>query len=85
MAEMNACDLPEEVATGFAKTVNSMVGAKYVPVLYVGHQIVSGMNHMILCKQTRATADAAERLVKVVLHSAPTTGEWSVDSIEQIV
>ena len=85
LAEMNACDLPEEVATGLEKTLNSMLGAKYVPVLYVGHQVVAGMNHMIICKQVRATANAEERLVKEVLHSAPTTGEWSVDSVGQIV
>ena len=85
LVEMQACSLPEEIATGFGKITQGMVGAKYVPVLYVGTQVVHGINHMLICKQTLAAQGAPEHLVEVVINSAPTTGAWSLVSINQIV
>lgn len=89
LAEMLACSLPEKVASGFSEVTHAMVGAKYVPVLYVGTQVVHGMNHMIICKQTLAVQGAAEHLVNMVLNQnvddGSIVGKWSVVSIEQIV
>lgn len=85
LAPMTPCDLPEEVATGYAEVMNSLVGADRTPVLYVGKQVVAGINHMIICKQTIVAPDAPEHLVKVVINCAPTTGKWSLVGIEQIL
>ena len=88
LAGMRDCGLPEKVASGFSEVTQGMVGAKYVPVLYVGTQVVHGMNHMIICKQTLAVEGAAEHLVKMVLNQnddGSIAGKWSVVSIEQIV
>ena len=79
LVEMKACNLPEDAATGFTQATQSLVGATYVPVLYVGKQIVPGVNHMIICKQTLAVKDATEHLVELVINSG------SVVSIKQIV
>lgn len=83
LVEMKACNLPEDVATGFSTVVNSLVGAKYLPVLYAGKQVVHGVNHMIICEQTLAARDATKHLVKMVLNDM--NGDWSIVSIEQIV
>lgn len=51
-ADMPKCDLPTKpvnVDAAFTEQMK-MVGATYIPVLYVGEQVVSGMNYMILCK-----------------------------------
>ena len=89
LAEMQACNLPEKVASGFSEATQGMIGAKYTPVLYVGSQVVHGMNHMIICRQALAVQGAAERLVKLVLNQnaddGSSVGKWSVVSIEQIV
>lgn len=89
LAPMEACALPEQVATGFAQVTEGMVGAKYMPVLYVGDQVVHGLNHMLLCKQTLSAQGAPEHLVKMVLNQnlddGSLTGQWSVVSIERIV
>ena len=85
LADMQPCALPEKVATGFSKVVTPMLGADYTPVLYVGQQIVAGSNHMILCKQKPVVLEPQEHLVEVILHSAPTTGDWSLVSVTQIV
>lgn len=85
LAAMTPCDLPEDVASGYAEVMGTLVGADRIPVLYVGKQVVAGINHMILCKQTIVAPDAPEHLVKVVINCAPTTGKWSLVSIEQIL
>ena len=89
LTEMQACDLPEPVASGFSEVTQAMMGASYMPVLYVGTQVVHGMNHMIICKQTLAVQGATEHLVNMVLNQnvddGSIVGKWSVVSIEQIV
>ena len=89
LAKMKACGLPEKVASGFTEVTHAMAGAKYVPVLYVGTQVVHGMNHMIICTQTLAVQGATEHLIKMVLNQnvddGSIVGKWSVVSIEQIV
>lgn len=84
LAQMDACGLPEVVASGFTKVTQSMLGAKYVPVLYVGQQVVCGVNYMIICKQTLSTAGAEEHLVKMVINCAP-DDDWSIVEITRIV
>ena len=81
LAEMKSCTLPEDVATGFSEAVK---GADYDPVLYVGRQVVAGVNYMILSKQKFVVPGEPEHLVKIVIH-APITGDWSVVSIDRIV
>ena len=89
LVEMQSCPLPEKVATGFAEVTQSMLGARYVPVLYVATQVVHGINHMLICKQTLAAQGAPERLVKMVLNQnldgGSLVGKWSLVSVEQIV
>lgn len=89
LAPMEACPLPEQVATGFGLVTKNLVGATYTPVLYVGTQVVHGTNHMLICKQTLAAPGAPEHLVKMVLNQnhddGSIVGQWSLVSIEQII
>lgn len=89
LAPMEGCNLPQKVATGFSQVTEAMVGAKYVPVLYVGTQVVHGVNHMLICKQTLAALNAPEHLVKMVLNQncddGDIVGKWSIVAIEEIV
>lgn len=89
LSEMQSCSLPEKVATGFSEVTQALVGARYVPVLYVGTQVVHGVNHMLICKQTLAAQGAPEHLVKMVLNQnvdgGSIVGKWSVVTIERIV
>lgn len=84
LANMEAAKLPEKAATAFSKVTNGMVGAEYVPVLYVGEQIVNGTNYMIICKQTLVTNPPEEHLVTMVINCSA-QGSCSIVSIEQIV
>ncbi|MCM1149341.1 MAG: hypothetical protein NC319_04545 [Butyricicoccus sp.] len=85
LEHMKPCDLPQQAATGFSAVAGSpIVGARYVPVLYVGTQIVAGTNYMILCEQTMSTLGQERHLVKMVINQSP-ENQWSLVSIERIV
>ena len=77
-------NLPEKVATAWSELMQNIAGAKYVPVLYVGTQLVNGTNHMILSRQDLSVLNGESHLVKVILNCA-LTGEWSILSIETII
>ena len=83
--DFNVGTLPQKVATGFGEAFEGLVGASYEPVLYLGHQIVNGVNHAILCKQIMVTKDPVEHIVKVILHEKPVDGVKSEFSILEIV
>ncbi len=89
LAPMQACNLPEQVASGLPQVLESLVGAKYLPVLYVGEQVVHGINHMLICRQTLSTKGTEEHLVKMVLNQdldgGSLVGKWTQVSIEKIV
>ncbi len=89
LAPMQGCPLPEQVGSGLPDLLKSLVGADYLPVLYVGEQVVHGINHMLICRQTLATQGAPEHLVKMVVNQnrddGTLVGRWTLVSIEQIV
>ena len=89
LIEMECCRLPHQVAIGFTQATEALVGARYLPVLYVGSQNVHGTNYMLICKQTLAAKDAPEHLVTMVLNrnhdDGSVVGQRSVVSIEQII
>lgn len=83
LAEMQAANLPEKAATAFSDVTNSLVGAKYIPVLYCGEQVVHGINYMIICKQAISAKDAPEHIVAMVINSSEAGN--SIVTIENIV
>lgn len=81
--KMQAASLPEIVAAGFAAVTNDLDGASYLPVLYVGEQVVRGTNYMIICKQTLSDRSATEHIVKMVINLFQ--NNWSIVIIDTIV
>ncbi|EGO1729595.1 hypothetical protein AB1B75_000449 [Salmonella enterica] len=85
---MKTCELPPGVAEVFAEAFSDvtrpLVGAKYLPVLYVGKQIVSGCNYMFVCKQVLSTEHADAHVVKMVIYK-PVTGKAEIRSVEQLL
>lgn len=63
-----ATSLPQDVATAVAGLGEKIIGAIYIPLWYVGKQLVNGMNHMLICRQIRATKDQDQYIVSVVLN-----------------
>ena len=57
----------KNVSAAFDKAMEGLTGASYEPVAYIGSQLVSGMNYMILCRESPVVPDADSQyaLVKV--------------------
>ena len=68
--ELKPCNLPQKAASAFTEITSRVVGADYMPVLYVGKQIVNGTNYCILAVQTLITANSPKRLVRMVIHES---------------
>lgn len=64
---MRSCDLTEAVTTAFGEATN-LEGVGYIPLLYVGHQFVEGMNYMLICKQTLITTEPIVRIVQMTIY-----------------
>lgn len=60
--------LPQKVQSAFTDVTSEIVGADYQPVLYLGHQLVNGINHCILCVKRPVNPDAECSLVKFILN-----------------
>ncbi len=59
--------MPQKAATAFG-AVDSLIGAKYVPLVYVGKQIVKGVNHYFIAEQTLTTADGEKNIVSLCVN-----------------
>jgi ligand-binding sensor protein len=83
-ADMKPCDLPEKVATAFSQAMKEMVSVEYIPVLYVGKQVVNGMNYCILCQTALITPEKSDGC-KVVIIYAPLNGDAVVTHIYNVI
>lgn len=51
-------DVPEDVLTLFSEATKKLVGANHKPLIYVGSQIVTGINYYVICETTPVTLKA---------------------------
>lgn len=70
ISALKSCALPQKAASAFSAVTGGLVGAEYMPVLYVGSQQVHGTNHCIIAVQTLVTANPEKRLVKMVINES---------------
>ena len=80
---MKAVNLPQKAQSAFTAITGGLVGAEYMPVLYVGSQIVNGTNYCILALQTLVLPDPEKRLVKMIIN-VDTKGAASLVSVSGI-
>lgn len=65
-----APEITEELALVFEKGLSELVGVSYVPVAYLGSQLVAGTNHCFLCQATVVYPDAQPYYALVYLYQA---------------
>ena len=58
----------EERQALFEKGLEGLVGVNYVPVAYLGSQVVAGTNHVFLCQATVVYPDAQPTYVLIYLY-----------------
>lgn len=60
-------ELNQKAASAWS-AVEGLVGASYKPVLYVGSQLVNGVNHWFIAEITLSTATTSKRLVTLAVN-----------------
>ena len=78
--------LPQKVATAMSEIENpEVVGASYKAVMYVGEQLVRGMNYWFIAEQTLTTRDFEKHLVLIAVNEFENKFEIIRPSIVRIV
>ena len=83
--KINFNGMPQKVATAFSKLTETMVGAEYEPIAYLGSQVVNGVNHAVLAKQIIVTGRDTENIVVLIFNEKPNSMEATLVSIERVV
>ena len=83
--KINFNGMPQKVATAFSKLTETMVGAEYEPIAYLGSQVVNGVNHAVLAKQIIVTGRDTENIVILIFNEKPNSMEATLVSIERVV
>ena len=60
-------EMPQKAASAWSE-VDRLVGASFKPVLYLGKQIVNGVNHWFLAERTIVALNPERRLVKLAIN-----------------
>ena len=76
--------LPQKVATAFGE-LNDMLGVEYVPIAYLGKQVVNGTNHAVLAKQTVLTGRDTTNIVVLVFNEKPNEEKVPLVAVEHVL
>ena len=71
------------VTEGFQKKLQ-LVGVGYKPLVYLGYQIVHGVNYFFIAEQTLMTKDMDRRVIKMAINELGANYKILGDSIEVI-
>ena len=83
--KVNTNGMPQKVATAFAKLAETLIGAYYELIAYIGSQVVNGVNHAVLAKQTILTGKDTKNIVVIIFNEKPNEMEATLVSIERVV
>ena len=77
---------PQPIATALSEMKDTLIGAEYTPIAYLGEQVVNGTNHAVLAEQTILTGKDTKNIVLLIFNVKPTqVGGATLVSIERIV
>lgn len=77
--------MPQKVATAFSALADTLIGAEYEPIAYLGSQVVNGTNHAVLAKQVLTTGRDTTNIVVLVFNEKPNAMEATLVSIDRVV
>ena len=76
--------MPQKAATAWSAGFSGFVGADYEPLLFVGTQIVKGINYWFIAEQKTVTRNPERHIVKVAINEFKNVYEVVPQSIERI-
>lgn len=68
--------MPQKAASAWAAVDGQITGAGYKPLVYVGTQVVKGINHWFIAEQTLILAKPERRIVKIAINEF--NGDYSL-------
>lgn len=77
--------MPQKVATAVGKLGETLIGAEYTPIAYLGSQVVNGTNHAVLAEQLITTGKDTKNVVIIIFNEKPNTMDLTLVSIERVV
>lgn len=78
-------EMPQEVATAWHDAVAEFVGVSYKPLLYLGEQLVHGINYYFIAEQTFMTSPPFRRIVLLAINADDNGVALIEDSIKEIL
>lgn len=60
--------MPQKAASAWVAVEGGITGAGYKPLLYVGSQVVKGVNHWFVAEQTLIFAQPERHIVKIAVN-----------------
>ena len=78
-------NLPQKVATAFAALSDTLIGAEYTPIAYIGSQVVNGINHAVLAEQLVLSGKDTKNIVLMIFNEKPNDVNATLISIDRIV
>lgn len=76
---------PQKVASALAKLQETMLGAEYEPIAYLGSQLVNGTNHAVLAEQVVVTGRDTTNVVVIIFNEKSSETEATLVSIERVL
>lgn len=83
LENFDACKLPQKAASAWS-AVEDLIGASYKPLIYLGYQVVHGVNYYFIAEQTLMTNPLIRRVIKFAIHELDGEYDLLEESIEEI-
>lgn len=78
-------EMPQEVATAWHNAFEDYVGVGYKPLLYLGDQVVNGINYYFVAEQIFQTSPPFRRIVLLAINADDNGVELIENSIKEIL
>ncbi len=77
--------MPQKAASAWSGAIEGLVGASYKPLLYLGKQVVKGVDYFFIAEQTLITNPPIRRVVMLVINEFDGKYELITESIEDLI
>ena len=78
-----SAEMPQKVSSAVASLSEILIGTKYTPIVYLGSQVVNGINHAVLAEQTILTGRDTTNIVVLIFNEKD--NDCTLVNIERVI
>ena len=82
---VNKSGMPQKIASAFGKLNETLLGAEYRFIAYLGTQVVNGTNHAVLAEQLVLSGKDTKNIVVIIFNEKPNDIEATLVDIERVI